>query len=221
LKAYHRPWWVIAIAAPVLAATLEETPGARGTRYDIQARPTYHSATWITWGPLLAAASAVLLAILAGLYDVRDQSRSLILAFAGLMLVMPVLVWLAGGWAVSRAARRHLERQVEANTLRLSLVFDQEQAQLTLLRGSQANPQAIPFSTISQVALLTKQGTRPTAQDAAQKRPLKLVLQTTSGPVELLDSSVGTEAFKASLASGLRQELHRRRLETRRPWEKS
>lgn len=209
---YHRPWWVLALKAPLLAATVEETAGESGTEFRIEGRPSYQSTIWVTCGPGLAFLGTVLLAVVGGLYQVREQPRAVVWTFVGLMLATPALLWLISGWLLSNSARRHLARQIEAETVRLTLRLDHEAGQLHLQRAGEGSPQIIPYRDIRDLTLMTGSGARPTARDTARGQPLQLVLETSFGPIEILETGLGNAGFKSRLAARLRQRLHEGRL---------
>ncbi|MFQ5612234.1 MAG: hypothetical protein ACE5H9_08895 [Anaerolineae bacterium] len=196
MSSYRRPWWVIALRAPLLATTMQEAETEYGSKITVEGKPAYYSATWITCGPALALLWAILLGVGAGLYGVREQPRALILAFVAVMVISPIAVWVGSSRFLSRAAERHLARQAEANAVRLTLQLDNRQGQLSILKGNEANPRIIPYETVERVSLVTRGSTS------------RMVVETTTDQIEILEHPLGTERFKSNLAAILRRALH-------------
>lgn len=198
----NRPWWVFATQMPLLDTTLSENHQPTLKYFIVEGTPIIKSLHWIVYGPILAVAMAIGLSGLAWLSSIKSQPNELKLAFACLLGLMPVLVWVAGSLIIGKLGQKHLTRQKEAGRQRVEIRLD-EVARTLQIDGQPP----LRFEDLDEFRLITDNGVYYNPQESIA--PLvNLVVDTTAGQIPVLPKELGNIKQKLQLQSQLNALTH-------------
>lgn len=200
MSSYHRPWWLIVNRPAGLTTTVREETN-RGERvFIIQGRPLVQGLVWLTWGPAAALAAVVLLAGLLVAVNIREQSMLLRGLVIAAFLALPALAWGLATLILTRLSQPHLQSERQAGARACTIRLNQEQGEISFSTTALPRPKKLAFHEIRQVSLTQPIGSR-------NSHTLRLTLETTAGPIILLDEQLGTQAQKMDLANQIQQAL--------------
>lgn len=202
MRLHIQSGWILVFILPVLKTQIEEEGHGAEIRFRIRAWPQFQNMAAITYGPALAALSAFIMALLAGLLDIRDQVLAARLATACGFVLLPLLAWIGGTLAILRLSRPALNRYANDHAKELWLSLEREQQLLTINQGRQ-----IPFDEIQSLAMVGKSGQEEDL-DFAETMPARLIARTSIGPITLLPENMGSLPQKRELLTRLREILN-------------
>ncbi len=197
---YRRPWWLLVNKSAQLMTTVrEETrPGER--IFTIRGEPLVQGLGWLTWGPVGALLTVLVLAGLAVGLGLSERGWLFKALFIGAFLALPALTWGGVALAMARLSQKHVqaERQAEAQTCLISL--NQKHGELSYQSNNHPQAETVAYAAIRQAKVTHPIGGR-------SHQALLLTLETEYGPVILLNESLGTSAQKMDLAHEIQQAL--------------
>jgi hypothetical protein len=195
---YRRPWWLLVNKSAGLITTLhEEThPGERV--FVIRGEPLVQGLGWLTWGPAGAVLVILLLVGLAIAWQVNQQGWATKGLFMAALLILPALAWVGVSALVARLSAGHLQVERQAGAQTCTMALSQNRGALIYSSSTQPEEQAIPYDDIGQVRVAPPLG-------ATDNRLLRLMVETSSGPLILLNERLGTQNQKLDLAQEIQQ----------------
>lgn len=198
---YRRPWWLLVNKTTGLITIVREesSPGERG--FIIRGEPIVRGMAWLIWGPVGAL---IVIGILTGLaigYNVNQQSLLVRVLFIGAFLWIPAMTWGILTIIANRLSAKHLEseRQAEAQECRIRLSYERGE----LFYQTTTSPETTEILAREQI----RQVKVSPAIGLRDGKSLRLSLDTTKGPIVLLNEELGTQAQKADLAREIQQFL--------------
>jgi hypothetical protein len=200
MSSYQRPWWLVVNKPAGLVTTVKEEmrPGERV--YLIRGEPLVQGLAWLTWGPAAALVVVLLLAGLALGLNVKEQTAAVrglaIVAFLGL----PALTWGVASVIVTRLSSKHLQAERQAEAQECLIRLNQNQGELRYRTTAHTEDKRLDYADIHQARVAPSVGS-PNSQ------AVRLTLETTAGPVILLDETLGTQVQKIDLAYEIQQAL--------------
>lgn len=199
-KFFHRPWWLIVNKSAQLITTVrEETrPGER--IFVICGEPLVQGLGWLTWGPVGALAAMGLLAGLAVALDVSQQSWPVKIGFIVAFLSLPALVWAGVALVIARLSEKYVQAERQAESRQCFIRLHQNWGELSYQLDPQSEEEKLAYQHIRQARVTHPIGER-------DSRTLQLILETDTGPVILLNESLGTMNQKMDLAQEIQQAL--------------
>ncbi len=193
---YQQPWWLVVNRPEGLVTTVEEEYTPAGRLFTVRGEPVVQGLAWRTWGPVAALLVVAGLAVLAIGLNVKEQPAGWVRpAFVAAFLALPALAWGATALLLHRAASRYLQAERQAGGQMRLIRLDREGL------GYKSSPQAeeykLPYGQIGRVRLAR----------LGDGQALRLLLETDSGPVVLLDEGLGTRSQKAELLAEIERAL--------------
>lgn len=200
MSSYQRPWWLLVNRPPGLVTTVREEsrPGER--IFTIRGEPLVQGLAWLTWGPVSAVLVVLLLAVLALVFNVKEQSGAVRGVVVAAFIGLPPLAWLGATLLLNRLSRKHLRAERQAGSRECLIRLGQDGAELRFRLADEAKEHSLPYSDIQQVKV-----TRPIGEQAGKQAAL--TLYTTGGPITLLDETLGTHLQKVDLANEIQKIL--------------
>lgn len=197
---YRRPWWLLVNRPPGLVTTVQEEnrPGERV--FTIRGEPLVQGLAWLTWGPVSAVLVVLLLAALALIFNVNEQSGVVRGVVVAAFIGLPALAWLGTTLLLNRLSRKHLQAERQAGSRQCLIRLCQGPAELWFRRSEESGEHSLPYRDIQQVKV-----TRPIGEQVGKKAAL--TLYTTAGPITLLDETLGTHLQKVDLANEIQKAL--------------
>ena len=200
MSGYERPWWLIINKPPGLIVTVTEESHPDERIFIIHGEPQVQGLAWLTWGPVAAVLTVLLLAALALALNVREQSTAIrgvvIVAFLGL----PALAWAATTLLLNRLSQKHLQAERHAETRECIIQLCQNSGELVFWTSDHPKEQRLAFGSIHQARV-----TRPIGERGSKS--VRLTLDTDDGPITLLDETLGTQIQKVDLANEIQKAL--------------
>ncbi len=198
MSSYQRPWWLIVNKPAGLITTVKEETDSGERVFIIRGESLVQGLIWLTWGPAAALAAIVLLTGVVLAVDVKAQPalRGLVIAaFLGL----PALAWVVTTLILARLSQRHLQAERQADMRECVIRLKQTEGELIYRTPSQ------PEKTVAYQDIQQARVTHPIGGQNSQA--VRLTLETTAGPIILLDEGLGTQPQKIDLASEIQQAL--------------
>ncbi|MEW5957823.1 MAG: hypothetical protein AB1801_08885 [Chloroflexota bacterium] len=196
---FRRPWWLIVNKPAGLTSTVREESGPGRRIFIIRGEPLVQGLVWLTWGPAAALIAVVLVVGIALAINVKTQPTAIrglvIAAFLGL----PALAWGATALALARLSAKYLQAEREAATQECVIHLNQTQGELTY-RTAAKPERKLAYHDIHRARV-----THPVGSQNSQA--VQLTLETTAGPIILLDEMLGTQVQKIDLAHEIQQAL--------------
>jgi hypothetical protein len=198
MSGYQRPWWLLVNRPPGLITTVQEEsrPGER--TFIIHGEPLVQGLAWLTWGPVSAVLVVLLLAILALVFNVREQSGLVRGVVVAAFIGLPALAWLGATLLLNRLSRKHVRAERQADSQECIISLCQDKAELRFRSSKESEEHRLPYGNIHQVKV-----TRPVGEQVG--KDARLTLYTTDGPITLLDETLGTRIQKVDLASEIQK----------------
>lgn len=198
--AYHRPWWLVVNKSANLITTVREEvrPGER--LFIIRGEPLVQGLGWLIWGPAGALGVILLLAGLAVAFEINQQNWGLKALFIVAFLGLPALAWGVAAGLVTRLSARHLQAERQAETQECIIRLNQPQRELSYRSTAQPNEVKLTFEEIRQAKVAHPIGGRDT-------QTVQLMLETSQGPLILLNEALGSLNQKMDLAQEIQQAL--------------
>ncbi len=200
MSSYKRPGWLIVSKPPGLIATVKEEFRPDERVFIIHGEPLVQGLAWLTWGPVAAVLTVLLLAALALALNVKEQSTAIrgvvIVAFLGL----PALAWVATTIFLNRLSQKHLQAERQAETRECIIRLCQNTGELVFCTSDHPEERRLAYSSIHQARV-----TRPIGEQGSKS--VRLTLDTDDGPITLLDETLGTQIQKVDLANEIQKAL--------------
>ncbi len=191
---YKRPWWLMVNKPPGLITTVSEETSPPHRIFTVQGQPLIQGLAWLTWGPAGAVLTVTILAVVALMLNVKEQSmlaRGIIIAA---FLILPALVWGAVTMAMTRLARPHLQAEQAADRQSCVIRLNQNLGQITIESNAEGRNFSLAYTDVRQARLTPVVG-------AKNLNASQLTLETVNGPIIVLPEMLGNQAQKADLAN--------------------
>ena len=200
MSRYQRPWWLIVNRPAGLTTTIREEsrPGER--IFFVHGEPLVQGLAWLTWGPVAAVTTVLLLAGLALALDIRAQSNLVRGAFIIAFLALPALAWAITAIILNERAQKYVEAERQADSCECIIHLNLDSQELCFSGSAQPEEQKVAFKNIHQVKVI-----RPIGERHHQK--VCLAVETERGSLTLLDEALGTHLQKVDLANELEKSL--------------
>jgi hypothetical protein len=176
----------------------ESRPGER--IFTIRGEPLVQGLAWLTWGPVSAVLVVLLLAVLALVFNVKEQSGVVRGVVVAVFIGLPALAWLGITLLLNRLSQKHLQAERQAGSRECLIRLCQDRAELRFRLSEETEEHSLAYSDIQQVKV-----TRPIGAQAGKQAAL--TLYTTDGPITLLDETLGTHLQKVDLANEVQKIL--------------
>jgi hypothetical protein len=198
MSSYQRPWWLLVNKPPGLITTVQEEsrPGERV--FIIHGEPLVQGLAWLTWGPVIAVLVVLLLAGLALILNVREQSGFVRGAIVAAFLGLPALAWIGTTLLLNRLSQKHLQAERQADARECVIRLCQGEKVFYFRSSDESQEQSLPYSKIDQAKV-----TRPIGEQVGKN--VRLTLNTDDGPVTVLDEALGTRIQKIDLATEIQK----------------
>jgi hypothetical protein len=199
-KSFRRPWWLIVNKSSQLITTIhEETrPGVR--IFVIRGEPLIQGLGWLTWGPIGALGTILLLTGLAIAFEISERSWLAKISFIAALLTLPALAWAGLSLLVARLSEKYVQAERQAESHQYLIRLDQNQGELSYQTNGQPEEEKLAYQHIRQAKVTHPIGGR-------DSKTLLLILETDHGPVILLNETMGTMNQKMDLAQEIQQAL--------------
>ncbi len=199
-KPFRRPWWLIINKSTQLITTIhEETrPGVR--IFVIRGEPLIQGLGWLTWGPIGALGTILLLTGLAIALEISERSWLIKIGFIAAFLALPALAWVGLSLVVARLSEKYVQAERQAESRQCLIRLDQNQGELSYQTAGQPEEEKLVYQYIRQAKVTYPIGGR-------DSRTLLLTLETDNGPLILLNETLGTMNQKMDLAQEIQQAL--------------
>ncbi len=193
----QRPWWLFAMQMPLLDTILREDHQSEQKRFIIEGQPVIKNLSWITYGPIAAVLTLLLVGAATWMLGVNGQAKTTKLAFACLLGLSPLIAWAMAGAAVGKISQVYINRQIKADAQRavISLGLNEKALQL-----NESPP--ISFDDIEGFKLISDSGVYYSPGDGAITI-VNLVMNTKQGQITLLPKKLGSLKQKLQLVSQL------------------
>ncbi len=197
---YRRPWWLMVNKSAWLTTTIgEETrPGERV--FTIHGEPLVQGLGWLTWGPVSALLVIIFLIGLAIALEINQQGWGLKGPFMAALLILPALVWGGVSALLARLSAPHLQAERQAGGQECVIKLNQPRQELVYYTTARPKAQTIAYAEIRQVRVAPPLG-------ATDNHLLRLVIETSDGPLILLNEKLGTQNQKLDLAQVIQQAI--------------
>jgi hypothetical protein len=195
---YRRPWWLLVNKSAGLITTLHEETHPGEQVFIIRGEPLVQGLGWLTWGPVGAVLVILLLVGLAMALQVNQQGWAIKGLFIAALLILPALAWVGVSALVARLSARHLQAERQAGAQAGTMVLSQKRGALIYSSSAQPEEQYIPYGDIRQVRVAPPLG-------ATDNHLLRLMVETPTGLLILLNERLGTQNQKLDLAQEIQQ----------------
>jgi hypothetical protein len=197
----RRPWWLFVSKSTGLVTTVRTESSLAEQHFIIRGEPLVQGLAWLTWGPVAALLAITVLTGLAIILNIREQSPLLRGLFIILFLGLPVLAWAAATMLTNHLSKGYLEAERAAGARECHIRVRPGETELFFQTSSSPQEERLLYAQIQQVKAAPIIGGRDGNQAT------RLMLDTSYGPIVLLDETLGTQAQKADLARELQQLL--------------
>jgi hypothetical protein len=200
MSSYQRPWWLLVNKPPGLVTTVQEEsrPGER--TFIIHGEPLVQGLAWLTWGPVSAVLTVLILTVVALAFNVKEQSGIVRGAMVAAFIGLPALVWIGTTLLLSRLSQKHLQAERQADSRKCVIRLCQDEGELRFQPPNDSEEHRLLYGNIQQVKV-----TRPIGEQVAKNA--RLTLYTNAGAITLLDETLGTHLQKVDLANEIQQVL--------------
>ena len=200
MTSYRRPWWLVVNKSPGLMTTVQEIakPGERV--FVVRGEPLVQGLAWLTWGPVGALLAVLLLAGLAITLEMSERSWTIRGLFIAVFLGLPALAWGGTALVLTRLSEKYLQAERQAEAQECMIRLDQNQGELFYQTTAQLHEERLAYQDIRQARVTHAIGGR-------DGQALRLTIETSLGPVVLLNEALGSQAQKVDLVQEIQQAL--------------
>ena len=198
MREIERPWWLLVNKAAGLTTTIQEEIKPGEQIYIVRGEPMVQGLAWLIWGPVAAIVTVALLAAIAIILNVREQSGLLRALFIACFLILPALTWGGITVLVIQRSKAYLQSVRQAETRIATIHLNQSEGLLAFQANNSAIERIIGYGDIQQVRV-----TFPIGEYEGKRA--RLTLETNQGPLILLDETLGTRIQKQDLAQKIQQ----------------
>lgn len=200
MSRYQRPWWLVVNKSAGLVTTITEETRLGERVIMVQGEPEIQSLAWLTWGPVAAVLTVLVLAGLALAFNIKEQPNAargiMIAAFLGL----PALGWALATFFLRQLSQKHVQAERQAERQDCTIRINRQNGELGFSGSAQPEEIHLPFAHIQQARTSHALGGRGA-------KAVRLTLETSDGSLILLNESLGTPAQKADLAAAIQEAL--------------
>lgn len=199
---YRRPWWLVVNKPAGLVTKIHEETAPGERVFIIRGEPLVQGLAWLTWGPVAALVAVAMMTTLAITLEVRDQSGVVqALVIAG-FLILPALAWAGAAVILSRLSARHLQAERQSGLQECTIRLNHATGEFVFHSTPEAPEKKLAYQDIQQARVTS-------LTDHPNNRTSRLTLETSHGPIVLLNETLGTQAQKADLADEIEHALKR------------
>ncbi len=192
MSAGRRPWWLLIYKPEGLVTTIEDQsrPGERV--FVIRGEPMVRALAWLTCGPVAALLAIAALTVLAVAINSQAQPGLVRLLLVGAFLALPALAWVAAIVVANRISGQYVRAIKEAETQECVIRLNQKDGTFSC-KPARGEWFELRYEQILRARVVPALG----AQNSAA---VNLILETSDGPLVLLNDRVGNHAQKADVA---------------------
>ena len=199
---YRRPWWLVVNKSAGLVTKIQEEAGPGERIFIIRGEPLVQGLAWMTWGPLAALSAVTVMTMLAISLEVRAQSGIVQAWVVAGFLILPALAWAGAAVILNRLSARHLRAERLSGSQECVIRLNHAAGEFVYQTTTHSPEKKLAYTDIHQ-ARVTSLAEHPNNQAT------RLMLETSEGPVVLLNEALGTQTQKADLAAEIQHALKR------------
>ncbi len=196
MSKYQRPWWLLVYKPVGLITAIKEETTTNGRTFTIRGKPLVQGLAWLIWGPIVALLCIVALVGVAIIFEVNQQSLGVRFVVAVGLLLLPALAWAITAIIANRLSVKHLQAEQEAETETCVIQLNQKQGEFLYRTSALSTDQQLNYNEIAKIRVAPVLGGRDNGS-------IRLILETSHGPIVLLHESLGTQTQKMDLAQEL------------------
>jgi hypothetical protein len=199
---YRRPWWLVVNKPAGLVTKIHEEAAPGERIFVIRGEPLVQGLAWLTWGPVAALIAVTVMTTLAISLEVRTQPGIMKAWVVAGFLILPALAWAGAAVILSRLSARHLRAERQSGLQECTIRLNHAAGEFVYQTTDHSHEKKFTYKDIYQ-ARITSLTEHPNNQAT------RLTLETSQGPVVLLDEALGTKTQKADLADEIQHALKR------------
>ncbi|MFN8459445.1 MAG: hypothetical protein U0401_33145, partial [Anaerolineae bacterium] len=183
-----------------LLTTVREEVRAGERVFVIRGEPLVQGLGWLMWGPVGALVVILGLAGVAVAFQINQQGWGLKAVLIVAFLALPAVAWAGVAGLVNRWSVQHIQAERQAEAQECVICLNQQRRELAYRGSAQPDEIRLAYEQVRQARVAHPIGGR-------DSQTVQLTLDTSQGPLILLNEALGTLNQKMDLAQEIQQAL--------------